>query len=80
MHSEIKYPQFKNISKGLIIQEIRKILWENLEIFLLMLLSQDLISFLWLNNYFSSMIQGFKSKINGLKIHCHKYLLPAIAC
>ena len=61
-YSEIRYPQFKNISKSLIIQEIRKILWENLEIFLLMLLAQDLISFLWLDNYFSSMIQGFKSK------------------
>ena len=48
--------------------------------FLLMVLSQDLITFLWPNNHFSSIIQGFKSKINGLKIHCHKYLLPVIAC
>ena len=33
-YSEI-YPKFKNISKSLIIQEIREILWENLENFLL---------------------------------------------
>ena len=32
---KIKYPQFKNISKSLIIQEIREILWENFENFLL---------------------------------------------
>ena len=46
--------------------------------FLLMVLSQDLISFLWPNSHFSSMIQGFKDKINDLEIHYHKIILPAI--
>ena len=53
--------------------------------FLLMVLSQDLISFLWPNSpflwpnsHFSSMIQGFKDKKNDLEIHYHKFLLPAI--